>query len=111
MLPRYTKTYRPIYVNVAACFISFIILVIGLPNAAAQSVTENTKDISVKKMLEVQSHSELDEQKKKHIVAQMMTLNEVNQGVQLRVICKQCGRVMFPEQPITLIIAIYQKKP
>jgi MscS family membrane protein len=64
MLPRYTKTYRPIYVNVAACFISFIILVIGLPNAAAQSVTENTKDISVKKMLEVQSHSELDEQKK-----------------------------------------------
>jgi MscS family membrane protein len=64
MLPRYTKTYRPIYAMVAACFVSFIILAINLPNAAAQSVTENTKDISVKKMLEVQSHSEVDEQTK-----------------------------------------------
>ena len=64
MLPRYTKTYRPIYTMVAACFVSFIILSISLPNAAAQSVTENTKDISVKKMLEVQSHSEVDEQTK-----------------------------------------------
>jgi MscS family membrane protein len=64
MLPRYTKTYRPIYAMVAACFVSFILLATGLSNATAQSVTENTKDISVKKMLEVQSHSEVDEQTK-----------------------------------------------
>ncbi len=66
MLLKYTKTYRSTYSLVAASFISFIILITGLSNATAQSVTENTKDISVKKMLEVQSHTEVDEQTEKY---------------------------------------------
>jgi MscS family membrane protein len=57
---QYTKGFHQFYSLLAACFFSFIILFIGLSQSYAQSVTENTKEISVKKMLEGQSKKETD---------------------------------------------------
>ncbi|MEW6994266.1 mechanosensitive ion channel family protein [Colwelliaceae bacterium MEBiC 14330] len=62
MLSRYTKSYRPSYSLPVMCLISLILLHCAFSESRAQSVAENAKDISVKKMLAVKNNTELDEQ-------------------------------------------------
>ncbi len=62
MLSRYTKSYRPSYSLPVMCLISLILLLCAFSESKAQSVAENAKDISVKKMLAVKNNTELDEQ-------------------------------------------------
>jgi MscS family membrane protein len=62
----YTKGFHQLYSFLLACFVSFIIVFIGLSQSYAQSVSENTKEISVKKMLDGQGNDEVDQQIEKY---------------------------------------------
>lgn len=62
----YTKDFHQLYSFLLACFVSFIIVFIGLSQSYAQSVSENTKKISVKKMLDGQGNDEVDQQIEKY---------------------------------------------
>jgi len=66
MLSQYINNYSPLSSFIKACCFSFIILFLCLSESTAQSVTENTQDISVKKMLEGQGNDEVAEQTEKY---------------------------------------------
>lgn len=66
MLSQYINNYSPLSSFIKACCFSFIILFLCLSESTAQSVTENTQDISVKKMLEGQGNEEVAEQTEKY---------------------------------------------